>query len=219
MWCIAKLTREYRKRMYRLLDLYGLPYDPELPVVCVDEKGKQLIGDKREAIPARPGSAAKYDYEYRRNGTRNVFVAVEPLAGRHVIKVTQRRAKPDFAEFIKGLLNGPYARAKKIRLVLDNLNTHFAKSFHETFPEEEAKALLGRIEFHYTPVHASWPNMAEIEISMLEDECLDRRIGTEKMLKEEIAACEERANLGERKIKWAYTKRDAHRDLSKHYVS
>src|SRR5680860_445048 len=165
MWCVTSITKEYRKRMYGLLDLYAKGYDEQFPVVCMDEKSKQLLTDLRGTIAMKPGSPAKYDYEYKRNGTRNIFVAVEPLAGKRTIKVTRTRKKIDFAQFIKGLVDNDYQKAKKVRLVLDNLNTHFPSSFYEAFSKEEANRILGRIEFYYTPKHGSWLNMAEIEIN------------------------------------------------------
>lgn len=219
MWCIAKLTREYRRRMYKLLDLYNLPYNPLQPVVCIDEKSKQLISDTRQPIKMSKGKVQKIDYEYKRNGTRNIFVAIEPKAGKHFLKVTKRRAKADFARFIEELLCEVYPHSEKIIVVLDNLNTHFVKSFYETFSKEKADKLLERVEFYYTPKHASWLNMAEIEISMLEEECIGRRIGNETQLIDEIHEWVKQVNQEKRKINWAYTKRDAYDRLSKHYVS
>jgi hypothetical protein len=218
MWCIAKLTREYRRRMYKILDLYQLPYDPAKPMVCIDEKSKQLISDTRKPIKMRAGKVQKIDYEYKRNGTRNIFVAVEPKAGAHFIKVTRKRTKNDFAKFVEELIETKYKTAGRIQLVVDNLNTHFAKSFYETFSKKRADELLKRIDFIYTPKHASWLNMAEIEISMLEEECIDRRIGTEKELVGEINAWLCQVNQEKREIKWKYTRRDAYEKLSKHYV-
>lgn len=219
MWCIAKLTKEFRRRMYKILDLYNLPYNSLKPVVCVDEKSKQLISDTRQPIRMSKGKVEKVDYEYKRNGTRNIFVAVEPKAGKHFIKVTRARAKTDFAKFIAKLIDDIYRHAEKIIVVLDNLNTHFVKSFYETFSKQEADKLLERVEFYYTPKHASWLNMAEIEISMLEEECIGRRIGTENQLIDEINEWVRQVNQEKRKINWGYTKRDAYRRLSKHYVS
>lgn len=219
MWCIAKITKEYRRRMYKILDLYSLPLDKKNPTICIDEKSKQLISNKREAIKMKPAKPEKIDYEYKRNGTRNIFVGVEPLGGRHIIKVTKKRAKKDFAQFVREIVDGVYKEAEKINIVLDNLNTHFEKSFYEAFTEEEAKRVLGRINFYYTPKHASWLNMAEIEISMLEDECIGTRIGSEGKLKMEIEAWVRIANEKKRKIKWGFTKRDAYKKMSHHYVA
>jgi molybdenum cofactor biosynthesis enzyme MoaA len=219
MWCIAAITAQYRERMYNLLDLYAEDYDQQRPVVCVDEKSKQLIEDIRKTIPLKPGSLTKYDYEYKRNGTRNIFVAIEPLAGKRKIQVTCRRQKSDFAYFIKELVDKNYKKAKVIRLVLDNLNTHFASSFYETFSEKEAKRILSKIEFYYTPKHGSWLNMAEIEINMMDRECLARRIGQADILQSEINHWAQKRNSAKKKIKWTFTRQDADYKLSKHYVA
>ena len=219
MWCIGSITQEYRERMYALLELYERKYDERYPVICMDEKSKQLIGNVRGILPLKPGRSAKYDYEYRRNGTRNIFVAVEPLAGRRKITVTRNRRKKDFACFIKELIEKDYNKAEKIRLVLDNLNTHFAGSFYETFTKREAKKILSKIEFNYTPKHGSWLNMAEIEINMMDRECLARRIGKEDELKNEIAHWSQQRNKAKKRINWSFTKKDADKKLSKYYVA
>lgn len=219
MWCITEITREYRRRMYRLLNLYNKPYNPALPVVCFDEKNKQLLADSRKPIPMEPGRAKKCDYEYHRNGTCNIFVAVEPKAGNHHIKVTDRRTRKDFAKFIKWLIDKKYNQAKKILLVLDNLNTHFKQSFFETFSKQECNRLLKKVKFIYTPKHASWLNMAEIEINLLELECLDRNIGNRfKLEKQVLVWCNEN-NAEKRKIYWSFTRYKADKKLSKYYVS
>ena len=218
MWCIAIITEEYRKRMYDLLNLYACVYNTQYPVVCVDEKSKQLLEDKRKTIPMKPGSPEKYDGEYKRRGTQNIFVAVEPLTGKRYIKVTNQRKKVDFATFIKELVTR-YPQAKKIRLVADNLNTHFERSFHETFNKREANTLLEKIEFHYTPKHGSWLNMAEIEINIMDRECLNRRIGQKNVLKKEIASWARQRNKERKKIKWTFTKKKADKKLSKYYVA
>ena len=219
MWCIAKLTKEYRKRMYRLLDLYSKPYDPNNPTICMDEKSKQLISDTREPIAMKPGKSEKIDYEYKRNGTMNIFAAVEPLAGKHILKVTKTRKRSDFAIFIKELVTKNYHAAEKINIVCDNLNTHFEKSFYETFQRDEADTILKKINFYYTPKHASWLNMAEIEINMVDTECIGRRIPSEKVLREEIEEWQKKANEQKRKINWSFTKRDAYNKMSHHYVA
>lgn len=219
MWCITAITEEYRRRMYTLLDLYAKGYDHQYPVVCMDEKSKQLIIDIRGTIAMKPGSISKYDYEYKRNGTRNIFVAVEPLAGKRTMTVTRTRKKIDFANFIKGLMEDDYKHAKKVRLVLDNLNTHFPTSFYEAFSKEEAENLLNRIEFYYTPKHGSWLNMAEIEINMMDRECLSRRIGEAEKLESEIKIWSLKRNEKNQKIKWLFTRQDADNKLSKHYVA
>lgn len=205
--------------MYDVLDLYQEEYDPQRPVICVDEKSKQLLEQVRETIPGRPGKPEKVDYEYKRNGTRNIFVAVEPLAGSRKVSVTKTRKKSDFAMFMKELSESPsYREAETLRIVLDNLNTHFEKSFYETFGKKEVERILARIEFHYTPKHASWLNMAEIEINALEEECLRRRIATAELLESEVCACVEMRNKKNRKIVWTFTRQDADKKLSKHYV-
>jgi len=205
--------------MYILLDLYQQEYDEQHPVICMDEKSKQLISDLRGIIPMKPGSAEKYDYEYKRNGTRNIFVAVEPLAGKRKVQVTQTRKKDDFAYFIKELVEKDYAKAETISLVLDNLNTHFACSFYKTFSKREAKKILDRITFYYTPKHGSWLNMAEIEINVMDKECLDRRIGEEEELKNQLKQWTKQRNKALKKINWTFTKKDADKKLSKHYVA
>lgn len=218
MWCITAITQEYRERMYILLELYQREYDEQHPVVCMDEKSKQLIEDIRGVIPMKPGSAEKYDYEYKRNGTRNIFIAVEPLAGKRKIQVTTTRKKDDFANFIKELVED-YPNAETIHLVLDNLNTHFISSFYETFSKREARKILDRITFHYTPKHGSWLNMAEIEINVMDKECLDRRIGKEEELKSQLKQWTKQRNQAKKKINWSFTKKDADMKLSKHYVA
>lgn len=218
MWCIAVITPEYRERMYRLLNLYEEEYNPSRPVVCIDEKSKQLIEDTRKPILMKPGSVAKHDYEYKRNGTKNIFVAVEPKAGKRTITITKTRKKQDFATFVGDLVENEYKQAKEIRIVLDNLNTHFEKSFYETFSEIKAKQLLDKITFCYTPKHGSWLNMAEIEINMMDRECLGKRIGSEKLLKQRLQFWTNERNKEKKKIKWTFTKQDADKKLSKHYA-
>jgi len=205
--------------MYRLLNLYNKPYDPEFPVVCFDEKSKQLLEDSRNPIPMKPGRLQKYDYEYRRNGTCNIFVAVEPKAGKHHIKVTDRRTRKDFALFMKWLIDKKYKKAKKVLMVLDNLNTHFKQSFYDTFSAQECARLLKKIKFIYTPKHASWLNMAEIEINLLDSECLDRNIGNRFELEKQINAWCNENNAEKRKIYWSFTRYKADKKLSKYYVS
>lgn len=219
MWCIAAITSEYRERMYRILDLYNEHYNRGFPIICFDEKSKQLLEDSRKPIPLKPGSIAKYDYEYKRNGTCNIFVAVEPKAGKHYIQVTEQRTCADFALFIQWLVDKKYKRAKMIRIVLDNLNTHFEKSLYETFSKQESRRILKRIRFIYTPKHASWLNMAEIEINMMQKECLSRNIGNRTDLAKELKSWEYQNNKNKRKIYWRFTREKADRKLSKYYVS
>lgn len=205
--------------MYDVLDLYQEPYDSKRPVVGVDEKTKQLIGEKRKPIPIRPGSPERVDYEYIRNGSVNVFVAVDHKEGRRDVKVTDRRTKKDFAMYIKRLADGVFLDAEIIRLLVDNLNTHNESAFYETFDKGEAERLLSQIEFHYTPIHGSWLNVAEIEISVMDAECTGRKIEDKKTLIEELGAWTVRRNKDGKKIDWRFTKQDADRKLSKHYVS
>ena len=205
--------------MYRLLNLYNKPYNPAIPVVCFDEKSKQLLEDARTPIPMKPGQVKKYDYEYRRKGTCNIFVAVEPKAGKHFIKVTDHRTRKDFAEFMKWLIDKKYKQAKKVMIVLDNLNTHFKKSFYETFSPHECGRLLKKIKFVYTPKHASWLNMAEIEINLLDHECLDRNIGNRNELEIQTLVWCKANNADQRKINWSFTRYKADKKLSNYYVS
>ncbi len=151
MWCIETIDSEYRKRMYDILDLYEEDYDPKRPIICLDEKPIQIIEDKRKPIPMKPGSPEKYDYEYIRNGTANIFVAVEFKAGKRITQVTERRTMIDFAQFMRSLILEEYSEAEVIRVITDNLNIHKEKSFYEAFSEEEAEKILQMIEFHYTP--------------------------------------------------------------------
>jgi hypothetical protein len=216
MWCIRTIDKEYRKRMYDILDLYGRK-NRQFHVIAIDEKPKQVVSDKRKPIPMKPGSPERYDYEYVRKGTRNIFVAVEPRAGKRITKVTKRRTKKDFAMFVKLVLDR-YPKAKKLYIILDNLNTHFASSFIETFGEEQAKRLLKRIEFHYTPNHASWLNVAEIEINVMDMECTDRRFKNVRSLEQEVGAWTRRRNRDRKKIKWGFDQKQADKKLSKYYV-
>lgn len=219
MWCIGRLTEEYRSRMYGLLDLYARPYLEREPVVCIDEKSKQMLKHTRTPLPPKPGVPAKQDYEYKRAGTCNLFVAVEPKGERRIVEVTARRTKVDFVNFVCRLLGEVYARARKVHLVLDNLNTHFRASFEEVLGHKAATALLRRIEFHYTPKHASWLNMAEIEIGILERQCLGRRLKDRATITLEVAAWQQRRNTDHCGIVWSFTRQDADRKLWRHYVS
>jgi len=204
--------------MYDVLNLYEEPYDPKRPLVNLDEKPKQLLGEKRMSIPMKPGSPEKYDYEYIRNGTVNIFVAVEFKAGKRVTQVTKRRTRKDFALFVKMLIDEEYPDVELIRLVVDNLNTHNEKSFYETFSNDEAERILSKIEFHYTPKHASWLNAAEIEINVMDIECTDRRIGDMEALAREVAAWNRRRNDKKKKINWKFTREKADEKLSKYFV-
>jgi hypothetical protein len=218
MWCIGELTAEYRRRMYDLLDLYARPYDPREPVICLDEKCKQLLRETRHPLRAGPATLAKEDYEYERAGTCNIFVAVEPRGQRRFAQVTARRTKVDFVGFVCRLLRRGYSHARKVHLVLDNLNTHWRESFEEVLGAQTAATLLRSIEFHYTPPHASWLNMAEIEIGILQRQCLARCAAEQATLATEVAAWQKRRNAARCDIEWTFTRRDADRKLSRHYV-
>jgi len=218
MWCIGRLTEGYRQRMYDLLDLYARPLQPGEPVVCVDEKSKPLLKDSRAPLPMRPGMAARQDYEYERTGTCNLFVAVEPKGGRRTVLVTDHRAKPDFVAFVRHLLEQVYATARRVHLVLDNLNTHFRKCFEDVLGIKEARKLLRRVVFHYTPKHASWLNMAEIEIGTLDRQCLDRRWPNRDTLVTEVDAWQLRRNADAKGIVWSFTRQDADEKMARHYV-
>lgn len=204
--------------MYDILDLYEEPYNLKKPVIGLDEKPKQLIEDSRTPIPLKPGKTAKQDYEYIRRGKANIFMGVEPKGGKRVTEVTWQRRKKDFAFFVKGLIK-KYPRAKMIRLIVDNLNTHNESSFYETFEKYEAKKIAKKIEFHYTPAHASWLNVAEIEIGVMDAECTGRRIKSKEILTREVNAWTQRRNMQRKKINWTFTKQKADKKLGKYYVS
>jgi hypothetical protein len=218
MWCIGALTEEYRHRMYALLELYARPVSPTEPVICIDEKSLQLIGQSRAPLPMNSCSPAKQDYEYVRNGTTNLFVAVEPKAGQRLVSVTEHRGKVDFVVFIGELLTNAYAKARRVHLVLDNLNIHFRKSFDDVLGKRAATRLLSRVQFHYTPKHASWLNMAEIEIGILSRQCLDRRVASPELLRSEVGAWQQARNAAQRTIEWKFTRQDADQKLGRHYV-
>lgn len=198
--------------MEDVLDLYEQPYDDKQPVVCFDEKPVQLLGETRVPRPVAPGRPRRYDYEYERKGTANIFVTIEPLAGWRQVAVTQRRTKQDFAQQMQQLV-AHYADAERIRVVLDNLNTHKPASLYEAFPPAEARRLLKRLEFHYTPKHGSWLNMAELEISVLSRQCLKRRLGEMETLEKEVRSWQDRRNQIGTTTKWRFTVNDARRNL------
>lgn len=219
MWCIQTITEEYKTRMYRLLKLYKQPYDPLQPVVCMDEKSKQLLADTRQPLRAAAGKPEKYDYEYKRKGTCNIFVAVDPKAGKRIVKVTGTRTKKDFAEFVEELVEIHFPQAESIQLVLDNLNSHFEGSLIETFGKHKATRLLKRVKFIHTPKHASWLNIAEIEINIMDRQCTGGRIDSQEKLQSDIEIWSRQRNENESKIEWKFTRQDADAKLSKHYVS
>lgn len=218
MWCIQEITPEFRKRMYRILNLYQQPYNPDKPLLGLDEKPKQLLGEKRNQIPIQPGKTEKYDYEYTRNGTANIFMAVEPKRGKRITQVTDQRTKKDFAFFIKEIVDKKYPKVEQIKIILDNLNTHKTDSLYENFGEKEARRLLKKIKFYYTPTHASWLNVAEIEIGVMDTECTGRRIADKETLTREVKAWTKRRNRQKKKIHWTFTKQKADQKLSKYYT-
>jgi len=195
--------------MEDILEIYHLPYDPEYPVVCMDESSKQMIGEVHEPIPCAPGRPLRIDDEYVRNGVAEIFMEVEPLAGKRHVAVTEHRTKKDWAMQIKQMLNERYADAKKIRLVMDNLNTHSISSLYETFEPIEARRLAERLDIHYTPKHGSWLNMAEIELSVLKGQCLNSRIPDMLTLQSQVSAWEKKRNNSAKKIVWQFITSDA----------
>ena len=195
--------------MEDVLDPYARPHDPRRPVVCVDEGGKQLVGDARPPLPVRAGSPAREDYEYVRNGVANLFLAFEPLAGWRDGEVTERKTGKDFARFLRALSDGRYATADRIVLVMDNLSTHTPAALYEAFAPAEARRLAGRFEWHYTPKHGSWLNVAEMELSVLARQCLDRRIPDLEARRAEVAAWERDRNAAVVKVDWQFTTADA----------
>jgi DDE superfamily endonuclease len=205
--------------MEDVIRTYLLPYDPLWPVVCFDEACKQLFGETRPPQPPRSGSPARVDYEYERKGVCHQLMMCEPLRGWRHVKVTERRTRRDYAECVRELVDGHYPRVKKIRLVQDNLNTHDGASLYETFPPKEARRILDKIEFHYTPKHGSWVNMAETEISIMNGQCLDRRMDSQALIAREVAAWENKRNDRKARIHWTFTLAGARQKLRKLYPS
>ncbi|MEP6754921.1 MAG: IS630 family transposase [Chthonomonadales bacterium] len=206
---MGKPGARFVAKMEDVLDVYARPYDAKHPVICTDECSKELHTSPRPDLPAKPGKNGRQDYEYAREGTRNMFIAVEPLTGRNSVRVTQRRTSVDYAEHLRRLVDEEYADAEYIVLVNDNLNTHSAACLYEAFEPEEAQRIAKRIEWHWTPEHASWLNMAEIELSILSRQCLKRRIPDEATLVHEIAAWECQRNSEPVTINWQFTADDA----------
>ena len=195
--------------MEDVLEVYQWPYDPKRPVVCMDERSKQLLEDIQTALPMEPGKIQRYDYEYERQGVANLFMFYAPLENKRRVKVTEHRCRSDWAEAMKELSDEDYPDAEKIVVVMDNLNTHSPISFYKTFPPEEARRLCERFEFHYTPKHGSWLNMAEIEFSALARQCLNRRIPNSDCLNREVRAWSMRRNEKSATINWRFTNMDA----------
>jgi hypothetical protein len=199
------------------LEVYQRPYDVQRPLVCFDEGTKQLVKDVRTPLPAAPGRRERIDYEYERNGTGNLFMMFEPLAGQREVLVTERRTAVDYAEAIRHLVDVCYPRAEKIVLVQDNLNTHKLASLYEAFPPEEARRLIDKLEVHYTPKHGSWLNMAEIELGVVRRQCLDRRIPDFSTLTAEVAAWQSDRNAAQVQVNWQFTTADARVKLKRLY--
>lgn len=217
MWCIPQVDGTYVARMEDVLDLYAEAPDPKHPVVCFDESPTQLIGELRQPIPAQPGQIERYDCEYKRNGTANLFVFLDAHRSWRKVKVTDQRTARDFAECMRDLVDLHYPQAAQIRVVLDNLSTHSAGALYDAFPAPEAHRILRRLEFHHTPKHASWLNMVEIEIGVLRCQCLDRRIGERDRLVREIAAWENQRNATGARVKWMFTTQRARDKLVRAY--
>jgi hypothetical protein len=217
MWCIPKVDAEFVARMEDVLALYAEAPDERRPVVCFDETPRQLIGEERVPVQSEPGKRARYDYEYVRNGTANVFMFVDANRPWRHAKVTDRRACVDFAECMQDLVDVHYPGAEKIRVVLDNLSAHTPSALYQRFPAAEARRILSRLEFHFTPKHASWLNMVEIEIGVMVSQCLDRRIPDKKTLVTEVANWERRRNREGAAIKWMFTIERARQKLGRSY--
>jgi len=204
--------------MENVLDVYKQPYDPDFPVVCMDESPKQLIAETKTLLSAKPGQLARYDYEYKRTGVCNIFMANEPLAGTRMVKITERKTISDWAYFAKDIADS-YPYAKRITLVMDNLNTHKPESLYSAFPPKDAKELWDRFEFVHTPKHGSWLNMAEIELNVLHRQCLNRRIDNTLMIRKEVGAWCRNRNNSNAKINWQFTTDDARIKLKRLYPS
>ena len=218
-WCIPEVSAEFVACMEDVLDLYAEPYDPQRPKVNFDEASKQLIAETRAPLPARPGRPERFDYEYERAGTRNLFLFVEPQAGWREVRVTEQRTMIDFAQQMKWLVDERYPHAEVIRVVLDNLNTHKAAALYEAFAPEEARRIVKKLEFHYTPKHGSWLNMAEIELSVLQRQCLSGRVPDEVTLIRAVAAWEQGRNEKQATIDWRFSVTDARDKLKRLYPS
>jgi transposase len=217
MWCIPRIDAEYVARMEDVLDLYAEAPDPNRPVVCFDESPVQLIGEVRAPIPAKPGQIERYDCEYKRNGTANLFVFLDVHRPWRKVKVTASRAAVDFAACMRELADVHFPKAERVRVVLDNLSTHSAGALYQAFPAPEARRLLRRLEFHYVPKHASWLNMVEIEIGVLVAQCLDRRIESSAQLITEIATWEQQRNAAGAGVKWMFTTEKARTKMGRAY--
>jgi len=199
--------------MEDVLEIYKLPYDAKRPVICMDEMPKQLLSQTREPIPCQPGQPARQDYEYKRNGVADLFMLFEPLQGKRFVEVTEKRRRIEWATVMKQVADAFYPQAEKIVVILDNLNTHTPSAFYETFAPAEARRLVERFEFHFTPKHGSWLNMAEIELSALVRQCLDRRLPDLEMLSQEVQAWQQQRNDEVVKVQWQFKTKDARTKL------
>jgi transposase len=217
MWCIPQVDGEFVARMEDVLDLYAEAPDPKRPVVCFDESPTQLIGEVRQPIKAGPGQLERYDCEYKRNGTANLFIFLDVHRPWRKVKVTDSRTAVDFAACMQELVDVHFPKAERIRVVLDNLSTHSVGALYQAFPPDQARRLLRRLEFHYVPKHASWLNMVEIEIGVLRNQCLDRRIDSQQQLISEIAAWERQRNASRARIKWMFTTEKARAKMGRAY--
>ena len=216
-WCIPTVGAAFVWHMEDVLDIYATPYDPRRPQICFDEHMVQLISEKRQPLPAKPGQPARYDYEYKREGTCNLFLFFQPLAGWRHVKVTEHRTKLDFAHCMRYLVDELFPEAECIVIVLDNLNTHTPAALYEAFEPAEAKRILDRLEFHYTPKHGSWLNMVEIEIGVLCEQCLADRIPDQDTLCRQITAWETTRNEQQATVNWQFTSIDARNKLKRLY--
>ena len=218
MWCIPPVQNaEFVAQMEDVLDVYHRPYDEKRPLVCLDESSKQLIGETIRPIPAEPGQPARFDHEYVRNGVMNLFMVTMPLLGWRSVHVTDRRTMVDFAEVVRWLVEEVCEEAERVVLVMDNLNTHRIASLYEAFPPEQARRIAAKLEIHHTPKHGSWLNMAEIELSVLARQCLDRRIESRADLERFVAAWEDFRNERMDQIRWRFTTADARIKLHRLY--
>ena len=217
-WCIPpEQNGEFVCHMEDILEVYRRPLDPQRPLVCMDEMPYQLISEVRVPLPVRPGHAQHHDYEYKRAGVANIFMVFTPLLGQRWTRVTQRRTRQDWAYLIRDVVDGVFPDAERIVLVVDNLNTHVGGALYETFPPAEARRILNKLEIHYTPKHGSWLNMAEIELSVLSRQCLDRRIGTHKRLAREVSAWNQARNTSATTVDWQFTTAQARIKLKRLY--
>jgi hypothetical protein len=218
-WCIPSVGPDFVWRMEDVLDLYAEPLDPQCPQVCFDERPCQLLGEVLAPMEAKPGRVKRVDHEYERKGRANLFVMVQPLAGWRHLEVTEHRTNLDFAQQMKALVDEHFPKAEVIRVVLDNLSTHSPASLYQAFPPEEARRLTRKLEFHYTPKHGSWLNMAEIELSLLSRQCLKQRIPDTDSLRRQVEAWQTERNARAATIRWRFTTTDARTKLNRLYPS